>query len=452
MATQFERAFVQHLVLQDSMKEIIERELPTDLMPSAEITDIFTFSRNYWHDNGQTCPTPEVLQFHFANVLAEHEIDLSIDPEGGLEWSLSVAHNAYLDRHWQPWVREWTVNISGPDVDALGKVAAFDEAIQTLMSIQGRFTRRSEHVDLKLHGVALLDQYRERAGNATLTGVPPGSAIIGIPDAVRGHVDPSAIVYSIDDTTGGTRPGELSVFAGPPKSGKSFMLANAALRHWLAGGTPTLFTLENGVDMTFDRIVCMWAGVDPRNWERGLCTESELARINRIREAILGSDRPFHIIQPERGKRTVEHLIRRGRTLGDAIFIDQLTFIEPSIGSERKQRWQQVGDSLHELKALISTGVRIPCLLAHQINREGVKAAEKTGHLEMYHLAESAEVERTADAVYGLWQTAAMRDVGTAWLQTLARRRGDLVHWEIAWQPFIGNIAMMSEIDLPEAA
>ena len=230
------------------------------------------------------------------------------------------------------------------------------------------------------------------------------------------------------------------------------MLANAALRHWLAGGTPTLFTLENGVDMTFDRIVCMWAGVDPRNWERGLCTESELARINRIREAILGSDRPFHIIQPERGKRTVEHLIRRGRTLGDAIFIDQLTFIEPSIGSERKQRWQQVGDSLHELKALISTGVRIPCLLAHQINREGVKAAEKTGHLEMYHLAESAEVERTADAVYGLWQTAAMRDVGTAWLQTLARRRGDLVHWEIAWQPFIGNIAMMSEIDLPEAA
>ena len=67
-------------------------------------------------------------------------------------------------------------------------------------------------------------------------------------------------------------------------------------------------------------------------------------------------------------------------------------------------------------------------------------------------IAESAEVERTADAVYGLWQTSAMRDVGTAWLQTLARRRGDLVHWEIAWQPFIGNIAMMSEIDLPEAA
>ena len=79
------------------------------------------------------------------------------------------------------------------------KVAAFDEAIQTLMSIQGRFTRRAEHVDLKLHGVNLLDQYHERAGNATLTGVPPGSAIIGIPDAVRGHVDPSAIVYSIDD-------------------------------------------------------------------------------------------------------------------------------------------------------------------------------------------------------------------------------------------------------------
>lgn len=451
MATTFERAFVQHLVLQDSMREIIERELPYDLMPSPDVTTIFEFSRNYWHANDQTCPTPEVLGFHYGNALAEHEIDLSIDPEGALEWALTVAQNSYIDRHWQPWVREWTMKISGPDVDALGKVAGLDEAIQEMMSIQSRFTKKSEHIDVRTQGVAFLDKYHERAGNASTSGIPAGAAVLGIPDAARG-ADRSTQTFSIDETTGATRLGELTIVAGPPKSGKSFMLALSAIAHWRRGGVPTLFTLENSTEMTLDRIVCMACNVDPRNWERGLCTESEIARINQLRDEILSSDRPFHILQPERGKRTVEHIVRRGRSMGDALFVDQLTFIEPARDSERKQRYQQVGDSLHELKSLISTGARIPCVMAHQINREGVKAAEKTGHLEMYHLAESAEVERTADAVYGLWQTAAMRDVGTAWLQSLARRRGDLVHWELLWRPYIGDIAMMSEIQLPDAA
>lgn len=452
MATQFERAFVQHIVLQDSMKQIVERDLPHDLMPSPEITSIFEFSINYWHQNDQTCPTPEVLLFHFANVIAEHEIDLSIDPEGGLEWAMEVAQNAYLDRHWQPWVREFTMNISGPEVDPLGKVAAFDDAIMRLMEIQGRFTRRSEHVELSSSGSQFIDQYHQRAANAATSGIPAGAAVLGIVDAVRGADRHSSPTFGIDETTGGTRLGELTIVAGPPKSGKSFMIANAAVAHWRRGGEPALFTLENSTDMTLDRIICMACGVDPRRWEMGQCTDSELARINALRDEILSASNRFHILQPERGKRTVEHIVRRGRTLGDALFIDQLTFIEPSAGSERKQRWQQVGDSMHELKSMISTGSRIPCIMAHQINREGVKAAERTGHLEMYHMAEAAEVERTADAVYGLWQTPAMRDVGTAWLQSLARRRGELVHWEIAWQPFIGNIAMLNEIQLPEAA
>lgn len=450
MATPFERAFVQHLCISDSLKEIIERELPEDLMPSPDVTSVFNFAREYWHADEQA-PSPEVMEFHFSNMLAEHEIDLTIDPEGGLEWCLVVAENAYIDRHWQPWVRDWTTKVSSPEVDILGKITSFDEAIQHLMGIQSKFTKKSEHAEVGTHGVRHLDRYAERAGNTSLSGIPPGAALLGIPD-FREHGDTTTKTYSIDEAMGGTRLGELTIVAGPPKSGKSFMLANGAYEYWLAGGTPVLYTLENAVDMTLDRVICMRAGIDSRRWERGQCTPEEVALVQALRAEMLAVGRPFHILQPEPGKRTVEHLVRRARTLGDAIYIDQLTFVEPSIGSERKQRYQQVGDMLHELKALISSGRRIPCIMAHQINREGVKAAEKTGHLEMYHLAESAEVERTADRVLGLWQSPALRDVGLAWLQTLAVRRSDLMHWEIRWQPFQGDIAMRGTIDLPEIA
>ena len=69
------------------------------------------------------------------------------------------------------------------------------------------------------------------------------------------------------------------------------------------------------------------------------------------------------------------------------LIIDQLTFIEPP--DERAAPHIQIRDITHDLKTLISTGRdKMPCLLAHQINREGVKAADKVGYLEMYHLAE----------------------------------------------------------------
>ena len=136
--------------------------------------------------------------------------------------------------------------------------------------------------------------------------------------------------------------------------------------------------------------------------------------------------------------------------VGTAIIIDQLTFVEISKGSERKVRHEQVRDMLHDAKAAITSGTPISLEIMHQINREGVKAAEKTGHLQMYHLAEAAEVERTADHVIGLWSGPALRDAGLAWVQTLASRRCDIVHWEINWRPWIGGIRVRQQIELPD--
>jgi hypothetical protein len=64
-------------------------------------------------------------------LLAEHEVDLSIDPEGGLEWALTRSPTTPTSTATgSRGCVSGPMNISGPDVDALGKVAAFDEAIQ----------------------------------------------------------------------------------------------------------------------------------------------------------------------------------------------------------------------------------------------------------------------------------------------------------------------------------
>jgi len=221
-------------------------------------------------------------------------------------------------------------------------------------------------------------------------------------------------------------------------------------QYWKAGGVPVLFTLENSVEMTQDRLACMELGIDARRWNRGECDEGELQRIREWTDALRNSERPFWILQPEPGKRTVDLMIRQARVLGNAAFIDQLTFVDVPKASDRSPRHIQIRDILHDLKSIISSGNRIPCLMAHQINREGVKSAERSGKLEMYHLAESAEVERTADWVFGLWQGEGLRQAGRAYIQMLAARREDLVDWEAVWRPHIGQIAVRGQVDLSQ--
>lgn len=87
----------------------------------------------------------------------------------------------------------------------------------------------------------------------------------------------------------------------------------------------------------------------------------------------------------------------------------------------------------------------MPCILAHQINREGVKAAEKTGKFEMYMLAEGAEVERASDWVFSLYQSNMQREVFQATFQILASRREDVKAWEMDWRTPQGIINAMRE-------
>ena len=161
-----------------------------------------------------------------------------------------------------------------------------------------------------------------------------------------------------------------------------------------------------------------------------------------------GHERPFHIIQPGIGERTVEHMVRKAKSLGDVIIIDQLTFVEPNPIHVRLPRYQQIGNSLHELKSLISTGKRIPAFLIHQMSREGQKAAQKLGRLEMWHFAEAAEGERTADWAGGMVATESMQDANRVYLQGRAARRQRLQSWQLVWRPWRGETTVMHSVRL----
>jgi hypothetical protein len=103
---------------------------------------------------------------------------------------------------------------------------------------------------------------------------------------------------------------------------------------------------------------------------------------------------------------------------------------------------------MHDLKNGLTVGRdEMACLLAHQINREGVKAASKSGFLSMEYLADGSEVERTADMVFGLYRSQVERQAMMMKFQTLAARRFVPKHWYLAWRIEHGKISVLRELE-----
>ena len=161
------------------------------------------------------------------------------------------------------------------------------------------------------------------------------------------------------------------------------------------------------------------------------------------------SDTPLWVLQPEEGKRTPEALVQGAMLRGtDDLLIDQLSWVEhPDPG--RMARHEVVRDILRSLRVMISTGRhRLPLLMAHQINREGAKAADKDGYLSMWQLAESSEVERAADWVFGLYQSVDERAAMMAKFQTLASRNEDNRHFSLLWRISQGVVNVRGPLEL----
>ena len=230
----------------------------------------------------------------------------------------------------------------------------------------------------------------------------------------------------------------------------SWFLGWTALNEYKRGRRVVLFTLENSVEMSYDRIACMNSGISYRRWQRGQCLPEEVERVRSFAEEIRsgGGHGSLDIIMPDADDRTMQSMVRKAQTLGcQSLFIDQLTFVTyPDAQRLRLARHQEVGKIMHDLKELVSTGSEtMPVMIAHQINREGVKAAKKVGYLSMENLAEGSEVERTADWVFGLFQSSVQREAAEATLQILASRREDSNAWSMNWEPSMGLVDAYAE-------
>ena len=424
-----ERTLMLSLKHTESVEEMVKHGLNVKVVPTEAFREVVTWALTYYQTSA-VAPTPEVLRERFgADRFSDHGIDLDEDVEETIEWAIGDLEGTYVQQQVGMFTRRLATEIgSAPPEERVERLGQFaSELSGYVLELQPRTT----HADIRESGPALLAEYEHAANADGVRGMR-----LGIP-AIDGHLQ-------------GIWEGELVTVAGPPGTGKSFFANYVAHSEWERGRSTTIFTLENSILMTEMRIACCALNVNIEDLQTGTLSESEVARLTEwCNDVLRVSETPLNIINPDIVNRTPQAIVQAARAYEtESLIIDQLTHIEAVDPRAREQRNQQVATIVRTLGNLINSGRdRLPCLLMHQVNREGVKAASSTGRVDMTHMAESSEIERTSSVVMSLWQSDEHRALSRMQIQMLKQRRVKPKSWDLQWAPWMGVVNAINEVN-----
>jgi replicative DNA helicase len=426
MSLQAEQTLIKLLVDTDSITILAREGLHPELLPTPELREVMSWALAYRTESGKA-PTVAALTDRFSEDFfrdAEIEWDEDEPVEESIEWAMTKLHSDYVRKQGQIFSRELATAISEASdeerVDALAvKAAELAAIVQTVAPRRGM-------ADVREAGARMLEEYRITAER----GGAPHGLLFGMDQ--------------IDEYTGGIRDGELAMVAAPTKVGKSFVLDFTAVTEWENERVTALFTLENSIEMTMRRLACRALHVSLDGLEKGSLDAEDTEKVEWwVHDVLTASEVPLHIINPPPSMRTPQAMMQQAISLSaDSLIVDQLTFMEAVRPSSREGQPERVGRIMHDMKALISTGRhQIPCLMAHQVKRDGKSASDKTGKLQAEDMANSSEVERTVDWLFGLYQSHDQKMVHRLEWQTLAARRASTTrHFECLWELDNGRI------------
>lgn len=430
-----EQWFVQHCLDTDSMKVIAQEGLNPEILPTEDVRGVYKYALDYYFDSGKThaitvaaLATFEVGKSRtYLDILNDLGIDPSDAPELTITDVLEKLKGQYILQQVQRFNQDFGILMA--DSSVTDRLAVASKAASGLTEMISKLTPRRNRQTAASGVSDALEMYEDRQNGVAIDGMAFGL------DEVDNHIMR-------------VRPGELAVFAASPKWGKSLFSVVVALAEWRRGRDIALFTLENSIEMTMDRIACSAVRVDSALWQRGMCEPSDVQRVMDFRDQLKAAPNHIHVLQPLPGQRNPEFIMRQAQVLDvDSVVIDQMSHLEHPTPRPGKPRHEVVRDIMQSLKLAASTAaVPLPVLLMSQISREGKKAADLRGRHSMEDIAESSEMEKTPDLVMTGYQSRDMWVANQAILQIVAARRVEYKMWSVLWYPSFGAMKVRGEI------
>jgi replicative DNA helicase len=405
-AVRAERALIALLTDPEAMAQLGKERPSPELLPTEQLRRVFEWALTYY-GTSRRAPTAEVLAERFGEMLQDLEVDPAAEVEDSVDYLLDQLRAQYVNRVAHELQHRGAMEIS--EAAPEDKVGVFQRLAGEMAAAALVLQPRTSLLDFREAGAQFLADYDETAA------LPPGE--------LRGM---GLGLVGVNAHTGGILDGEMNILAAPPKTWKSFFADMVAYQEWRRGRVTGLYTLENSIHTTQQRIACFALHIDLMRLQRGQLTQEERSLLEEwVNDELLKADVPLIIAQPDGELQTPQSVVAQARAHDvESLVIDQLTFLDPAKTRSGFKNHDDVRTVLRDLKRALTSGRRpLPCLLIHQINRQGEEAVERTGRLVARNMAESSETERVVDGAWGLHASADQRVARQATLQMLNHRR-----------------------------
>ena len=202
---------------------------------------------------------------------------------------------------------------------------------------------------------------------------------------------------TLNDLLGGIEGGDVIVIGARPAVGKSAFATQLTNHFSTLGKKIGYFNLEMTEKQVYERFVSAVSGIGLQRIKRALAyTGDERERFDRANKILAEKD----IIDVATGSQSVSNIRNIVKKRGyDIIIVDYLQLLKPE-GTYRGNRFAEVGDISHKLKAL-ATDFGIPVIVLSQLNRASMQ--RENSEPSMSELRESGDIEQDASVIILLW-------------------------------------------------
>jgi len=236
---------------------------------------------------------------------------------------------------------------------------------------------------------------------------------------------------TLDNMTGGIRPGDMVSFVGRPAAGKTFQLLYSAHRNWNESNHVPLFvSMEMTATIIQQRLAAMHTSKPLANLLKGMLSTSALDKMMAGLSAMKGKERPFWLID---GNLTVnvDDIVMAARQLQPtAIYVDGAYLLRHP--NPKVSKWDRMSDNAEMLKQLVATDLGIPVICSYQFNRDSKKKKkeDKAGVEDIYG---SDSIGQLSTVVLGLFEEESIETMHRRRIEVIKGRNGETGSFCIRW-------------------
>lgn len=242
---------------------------------------------------------------------------------------------------------------------------------------------------------------------------------------------------------GGMNRGELNIFAGGSGAGKSLFLANLGVNWCLQGLNVCYLTLELSEDLVAMRIDAMTTGISTKEIFKDLDNlEMKVRVIGKKAGSLQIKYMPSGKTANDLRAYLKEYEIKTGRKV-DVLLVDYLDLLMPM--SRKISPADLFIKDKYVSEELRNLAVEKNCILvtAAQLNRGAVEEVE----FDHSHISGGLSKIQTADNVFGIFTSRAMRERGRYQIQLMKTRSSSGVGQKVDLE---FNLETLKISDLPE--